>query len=54
VVAEVRVSEPEHPPSNPMEVSEVRLFETPELPSQLAHSMRDMLENARNNRHYWE
>src|SRR5262249_43807952 len=38
VVVEAQVTAPEAPPSNPLEVREVRLFADHELPEQLSHS----------------
>jgi len=54
LVVHARVSGPERPPLNPLEIAEVRLFADHELPEQLSHGMRDMLDNVRNKRSYWE
>lgn len=54
VVVHVRVSEPSRPPVNPLEITDVRLFSDDELPEQLSHGMRDMLDNVRTKRRYWE
>jgi ADP-ribose pyrophosphatase YjhB (NUDIX family) len=54
VVVHVRVNEPTRPPLNPLEISEVRLFEDAELPPEFSHRMRDMLDNVRESRSYWE
>lgn len=54
VVVKVKVSEPTRPPLNPVEITEVGLFRDDELPEQFSHAMRDMLDNVRNNRRYWE
>ena len=54
VVVHATVSEPSRPPSNPAEISEVGLFETEDLPGELAHGMHDMLADARAGRLTWE
>src|SRR5262245_36996812 len=46
VLCEARVGEPVRPPSNPLEILEVRLFRDEELPSDLAMGMSDMLRDA--------
>jgi 8-oxo-dGTP diphosphatase len=43
VVVECEVDEPTQPPVNPLEIREVRLFRTDELPAELAFGMQDML-----------
>jgi 8-oxo-dGTP diphosphatase len=43
VVVECEVGEPSHPPVNPLEITEVKLFAPSELPSQLAFGMQDMV-----------
>jgi len=43
VVVECRVGEPVKPPVNPVEITEVKLFRTDELPRELAMGMQDML-----------
>ncbi len=47
VLVEARVSEPVRPPSNPLEIREVRLFREAELPPDLAMGMNDMMRDAR-------
>ena len=54
VVVHVRVSEPTRPPVNPLEITEVGLFNDDELPARFSHAMRDMLDNVRTKRRYWE
>lgn len=54
VVVHVRVSPPSRPPMNPLEIRDVRLFSDDELPEQFSHGTRDMLDNVRKNRRYWE
>lgn len=54
VVVHARVTEPDRPPQNPVEVAEVRLFETANLPSHLAHGMTRMLEDAVKGVPVWE
>lgn len=54
VVVHARVREPSRPPLNPMEVAEVRLFETADLPANLAHGMGRMLEDAVAGAPRWE
>jgi 8-oxo-dGTP diphosphatase len=46
VVVECRVSAPEKPPVNPVEITGVKLFRTEELPAELAMGMQDMLRAA--------
>jgi 8-oxo-dGTP diphosphatase len=46
VVVECAVGSPVRPPSNPLEISEVGLFSTDELPRTLAMGMREMLDAA--------
>lgn len=47
VLVEAEVGEPVRPPSNPLEIREVRLFREDELPADLAMGMNDMLRDAR-------
>jgi 8-oxo-dGTP diphosphatase len=54
VVVHATVSEPEQPPENPVEISEARLFRPEALPTELAHGMKAMLEDARAGRLVWE
>ncbi len=54
VVVHARVTEPTRPALNPMEIAEVRLFETAELPAGLAHGMTRMLEDAVAGTPSWE
>jgi 8-oxo-dGTP diphosphatase len=54
VVVHARVTEPERPPDNPLEIREVRCFAESELPRGLGMGMDDMLENARRERPFWE
>lgn len=54
IVVHARVTEPTRPPVNPMEVSEVRLFETTALPDELAHGMTRMLADAVTGKPAWE
>ena len=46
VVVRCEVSEPAKPPANPMEIREVKLFRSEELPTELAMGMQDMLRAA--------
>ena len=46
VVVQATISGPRRPPSNPLEVREVRLFGRHELPDSLSHGMSAMLEDA--------
>ncbi|HEY3819070.1 MAG TPA: NUDIX hydrolase [Polyangiaceae bacterium] len=43
VVVACRVGDPVKPPVNPVEITEVKLFRTEELPRELAMGMHDML-----------
>ena len=54
VIVHIKVSEPQRPPANPLEILEVGLFQDSELPEQFSHSMRDMLDNVRRGRVHWE
>jgi 8-oxo-dGTP diphosphatase len=47
VLVKARVSEPRQPPKNPLEISEVRLFDSSELPAALSLAMTDLLADAR-------
>jgi 8-oxo-dGTP diphosphatase len=44
VVVACRIEAPVRPPVNPLEITDVRLFATNELPQELAMGMRDMLD----------
>ncbi len=44
------VSEPRRPPSNPLEISAARLFDSASLPAALSMNMTDMLEDVRQGR----
>jgi 8-oxo-dGTP diphosphatase len=46
VVVECEIDEPVRAPSNPLEITEVRLFEAHELPGSLAMGMTDMMHAA--------
>jgi 8-oxo-dGTP diphosphatase len=54
VLVKARVTEPRQPPKNPLEIAEVRSFESSELPDRLSLSMTDMLADARAGRHVFE
>ena len=43
VVVECAIGEPSRPPDNPLEIQEVRLFRSDELPARMAFGMQDML-----------
>lgn len=47
VLVKARVSEPRRPPKNPLEIAEVRLFDSSELPAALSLAMTDLLADAR-------
>jgi 8-oxo-dGTP diphosphatase len=47
VLLQARVREPHLPPSNPLEITEVRLFASADLPVELSLSMTDLLADAR-------
>jgi 8-oxo-dGTP diphosphatase len=47
VLVKARVSEPRQPPTNPLEIAEVRLFDSSELPAELSLAMTDLLADAR-------
>lgn len=46
VLVEAEIGEPVRPPSNPLEIRDVRLFRADELPADLAMGMSDMLRDA--------
>lgn len=48
------VSEPQRAPKNPLEIAEVRLFSSTELPATLSMGMSDMLEDVRHGRRQLE
>jgi 8-oxo-dGTP diphosphatase len=54
VLVEARVTDPVGPPSNPVEILEVRSFADAELPREFSYSMKDMLDDARAGRTVWE
>jgi 8-oxo-dGTP diphosphatase len=54
VVIEAKVTEPLALPRNPLEITEVALFQPDELPSVLSHEMTDMLGNAMMKEVVWE
>jgi len=54
VVVRAKVTSPLRPPANPVEISEVGLFEEHELPQELSHQMTDMLKNAVKGQVCWE
>ncbi len=54
IVVRATVSAPSRPPSNPMEILEVGLFEPDALPTPLAHHMTDMVGHALGGGGYWE
>lgn len=53
VVVSAKVSLPEKPPMNPLEILEVGLFDRADLPV-LSHRMTDMLERALRGEGHWE
>ena len=50
ILVTVLVSEPRRAPKNPLEITEVRLFESADLPATLSMGMADMLRDAREGR----
>ena len=54
IVVTATVSPPSRPPANPLEIAEVGLFATDELPRPLAHGMQDMLGHAVAGTAFWE
>jgi 8-oxo-dGTP diphosphatase len=50
ILLTARVSEPRRAPQNPLEIAEVGLFESAELPAVLSLGMSDMLEDVRQGR----
>lgn len=47
VLVRCRIEPPAHPPDNPLEILEVRLFEEHEVPRPLAMGLTDLFEHAR-------
>jgi 8-oxo-dGTP diphosphatase len=54
VVVRAVVSEPTSPPSNPVEIRDVRLFSDDALPDDIGMGMGDMIRHARGEGVYWE
>ncbi len=54
IIVEAKISEPSRPPGNPVEILEVGLFAQSELPTDLSHGHRDMLDNANAGWVVWE
>lgn len=54
VAVHVEVSEAEGAPLNALEIREVGLFSTHQLPTSLSHGMMDILEHARKGEVTWE
>lgn len=54
VLLSARVKEPDRPPVNSLEIADVRLFVSADLPSSLSLSMTDMLADARAGRRVLE
>jgi len=54
VVVSATITAPETPPMNPAEILEVRLFRAEEIPKDLSHGNRDMLDNALSGQLTWE
>lgn len=53
-VVRALVTEPRPLRANPLEVTEVRLFATDDLPGELSHGMSEMLRDAQAERRVWE
>ncbi len=54
VVVRAKVTEPLRKPKNPLEITEVGLFQQNDLPGVLSHEMTDMLNNALQGKVVWE
>jgi 8-oxo-dGTP diphosphatase len=54
IVVFATVAEPSRPPVNPVEIADVGLFQSADLPAPLAHGMTRMLDDARAGRSFWE
>jgi len=54
ILVHATVAEPEQPPYNPAEIVEVRLFAMDQLPLELSHGNREMLDRALSGAHFWE
>jgi len=54
VLVEATVAEPEQAPYNPTEIVEVRLFALDQLPLELSHGNREMLDRALLGANFWE
>lgn len=53
-VVAARVTSPQRPPMNPLEILEVRAFPPSELPSPLSHGMTDVVTRALSGSTHWE
>ena len=54
IVVHATVAEPTKPPSNPVEIREVKLFADDMLPTDIGMGMADMIRHARNEGVFWE
>jgi 8-oxo-dGTP diphosphatase len=54
VVVSARIGKPVGPPTNPVEILEVRLFDPDNLPGEFSHGNRAMLDNALQARLTWK
>ncbi len=54
ILVGAQIAVPIRPPSNPVEILEARLFHVDEIPAELSHGNKEMLDNALNNRVIWE
>ena len=54
IVVKAEVSPPIQAPQNKLEIADVGLFDSNELPEQLSHQMGDMLQNALEGKVIWE
>ncbi len=54
VVVGALVSEPQQPPMNPLEITEVKLFAPDQLPPELSHGMTDMMQRLKAQQRHWE
>ncbi len=54
VVVRARIGAPTRPPCNPTEILEVGLFRREDLPQDLSHGNKDMLDHALDNSMTWE
>ena len=54
VLVAARIKAPTRPPSNPVEILDAALFDVEQLPSELSHGNKEMVDNALGKMVVWE